>query len=70
MSASFVSPVGTESLVPEPQVIVDRLTYRHPRIYLGDTPVIRYAGRHLRFSPACPPRPAVRELRAVCGGRG
>jgi hypothetical protein len=68
MSTSFA--VGADSFLPGTDLSVDRLSYRHHAIYLGDGLVIHYAGRPSRFSPACPPGPVVRELRAVCGGRG
>lgn len=45
MSASSVSLVGTGSLVPGTELIVDRFAYRHHGIYLGDGLVIHYAGR-------------------------
>lgn len=45
MSASFASPVATDSLVPGTELIVDRLVYGHHGVYLGDGLVIHYAGR-------------------------
>jgi HRAS-like suppressor 3 len=44
MSASSASSLGTDVLAPGTELIVDRPAYRHHGIYLGEGPVVHYAG--------------------------